>query len=77
LFTNTGKKDLQVKAVQGNCTCITAQANKTTVKPGESSSIRITFQPQDRTGTLQKAVTVYSNDPQNPVQRITFSAYAD
>jgi hypothetical protein len=77
LFTNTGKKDLQVKAVQGNCTCITAQANKTTLKPGESSSIRITFQPQDRTGTLQKAVTVYSNDPQNPVQRITFSAYAD
>ena len=31
----------------------------------------------DRKGTQQKAVTVYSNDPQNPVQRVTFTAYVE
>jgi hypothetical protein len=76
-FVNTGKKELSVKAVQGNCVCITAKSLKTTLKPGEASKIQITFNPQERTGTQQKAVTVYSNDPQNPVQRITFSAYVE
>ncbi len=76
-FTNTGKKDLVIKSLQGNCVCITATSGKATIKAGESNRIQITFNPMDRTGTQQKAVTVYSNDPQNPVQRITFSAYVE
>lgn len=76
-FTNTGKKELAIKSVQGNCTCVAAIANKTTLKPGESSSIKVTFDPQDRTGTQTKAVTVYTNDPRNPVQRFTLSAYIE
>jgi hypothetical protein len=76
-FLNTGKKELLIKSVQGNCTCITASANKTSLKPGEASAIKIEFNPADRKGTQQKAVTVYSNDPQNPVQRVTFTAYVE
>lgn len=76
-FLNTGKRELDIKSVQGNCTCIMASASKTSLKPGESSSIKIEFNPMDRKGTQQKAVTVYSNDPQNPVQRVTFTAYVE
>lgn len=76
-FYNTGKRELDIKSLQGNCTCITASAEKTSIKPGESSSLKISFNPQDRKGSLQKAVTIYSNDPQNPIQRITFSAYVE
>ncbi|MEO7991541.1 MAG: DUF1573 domain-containing protein [Chryseolinea sp.] len=76
-FVNTGKKELTIKSLQGNCVCVTATSSKAILKPGEGSKIQITFNPQDRTGTQQKAVTVYSNDPQNPVQRITFSAYVE
>lgn len=76
-FTNTGKKELNIRAVQGNCSCIAAAAEKATVKPGESSTLKISFDPQDRKGSHTKAVTVYSNDPQNPVQRITLSAYVE
>lgn len=76
-FYNTGKQALDIKSLQGNCTCVTASAEKTSVKPGESSTIKIFLNPQDRKGSLQKAVTIYSNDPQNPVQRITFSGYVD
>jgi hypothetical protein len=73
--TNTGKKELTIKAVQGNCSCISASAAKTSLKPGESTVIKVAFSSADRKGTQQKAVTVYSNDPNNPVQRFTFSAY--
>jgi hypothetical protein len=76
-FTNTGKKELQLKSIQPNCTCVTAEASKTVLKPGDSSTIRIAFSPQARSGTQQKAISVYSNDPRNPVQRFTFTAYVE
>jgi hypothetical protein len=75
LFTNTGKKELVLKSIQPNCTCVTASASKMTLKPGESSTLKITFAPQDRSGTQNKAISFYSNDPRNPVQRLTFTAY--
>jgi hypothetical protein len=76
-FFNGGKKELTIRALQGNCSCITVSAAKSSVKPGESSKISISFNPKDRKGTQTKAITIYSNDPQNPVQRITFSAYVE
>lgn len=72
---NGGKKDLEIKALQGNCVCVTASAEKEKLKPGESATIRIFFKPEGRSGTQQKSVTVYSNDPVHPIQRITLSAY--
>lgn len=76
-FTNTGKKELTIKAIQNNCTCVAAGANKYSLKPGETGTLRITFAPDERTGTVTKAVTIYSNDPQAPVQRVTLSAYVE
>lgn len=74
-FINSGKKPLEIRAVQANCTCVKASSTKAVVNPGEAGAIRITFDPQDRKGTHQKAVTIYSNDPRSPVQRVTLSAY--
>lgn len=76
-FTNTGKKELKIKSLQGNCSCVTAASEKTTLKPGESGTMKISFSAQDRKNTQTKAVTIYSNDPQGPVQRITFTAYVE
>ncbi|MEX1240036.1 MAG: DUF1573 domain-containing protein [Cyclobacteriaceae bacterium] len=75
LFTNTGKKELVLKSIQPNCSCVTATASKMILKPGEGSTLRITFNPQERSGTQNKAISLYSNDPANPVQRLTFTAY--
>lgn len=75
--TNLGQSVLELRAVQGNCSCIVAAVDKKTLKTGQSTAIKISFDPQDRKGTQQKAVTIYSNDPKEPVQRITFTAYAE
>lgn len=74
-ITNAGKHELELRSIQPNCTCITASADKTVLKPGESSTVKIAFNPGDRRGTQNKAITFYSNDPQHPVQRVTFTAY--
>lgn len=76
-ITNTGKKELQIKSVQGNCTCVTVSAAKSVLKPGESTMVKVTFNAKDRKASQNKAVTIYSNDPQNPVQRFTFTAYVE
>ncbi len=76
-ISNTGKKPLQIRSVQSNCTCTKTAAAADMIKPGGSAAIKITFQPEERKGTQQKSITVYSNDPRNPVQRITFSAYVE
>lgn len=73
-FTNTGKSDLEIRNVQGNCSCVQVSVDKTLLKPNENGLLTISFTPEDRRGLQNKAVTVYSNDPQNPVQRITFTA---
>lgn len=74
-FTNTGKKELLIKSIQPNCSCVSASVSKTSLKPGESATLRISFDPQDRSGTQNKAISLYTNDPKNPVQRLTFTAY--
>ncbi|MDL5051569.1 DUF1573 domain-containing protein [Oscillatoria amoena NRMC-F 0135] len=76
-FSNTGKSDLEIREVQGNCSCLVASANKQLLKPGESAVLKLVFTPEDRKGTQTKAITVYSNDLQNPVQRIMVGAYAE
>lgn len=76
-LTNLGQSPLELRSVQGNCTCIITEVDKRSLKTGQSATIRISFNPQDRKGTQQKAVTIYSNDPKDPVQRIVFTAYAE
>lgn len=77
VLTNTGKSQLEIRSVQGNCTCIKTEVEKHKLKPGESAKLSVSFNPQDRKGTQTKSVTVYSNDPLNPVQRITLIGVVD
>jgi Protein of unknown function (DUF1573) len=76
-FKNTGKKNLELRYIQGNCSCVVASTDKQTLKPGESATLVIKFITEGRAGTQNKAVTVYSNDPRNPVQRITITGYVE
>lgn len=74
-ITNSGKNELHLKSVQPNCACIQALPSANAIKPGKSETLKIVFDPQDRKGTQQKAVYIYSDDPRKPVQRIIFTAY--
>ena len=74
---NGGKKELLIKALQGNCVCISAEATKYSIRSGDSTQIKIRFSPQRRSGTQQKAITVYSNDPRNPVQLINLLVFIE
>jgi hypothetical protein len=76
-FQNKGKANLEIRSLQSNCTCVIVTSDKKTLKPGESAQFQITLITEGRMGTQNKAVTIYSNDPRNPVQRITLSGYIE
>jgi hypothetical protein len=74
-LVNKGKKELKIKALQGNCPCIFADVEKSAVRAGDSTHIKILFKPQNRAGTQQKAIALYTNDPRNPVQWLNVIVY--
>ena len=72
-FQNKGKKNLELRYIQSNCSCVVASSDKQVLKPGETATISIKFITEGRSGSQNKAITIYSNDPRNPVQRVTIT----
>jgi hypothetical protein len=65
-FTNAGKRDLIIRNVKSTCGCTAVQQGATNIiKPGESSSIKATFNSGSYTNKVVKAIYVYTNDPEN------------
>jgi hypothetical protein len=66
-FTNEGKSDLYLRHVRASCGCTAIQqgAQGIGIKPGQSSSIKATFNSGSYKGPVTKAIYVYTNDPKN------------
>lgn len=71
---NNGKSDLSIRKTHASCGCTIASLEKDTIAPGEELKLSITFNSAGRRGNQQKSITIYSNDPVAPVQRVTIKA---
>ncbi|MDH5476193.1 MAG: DUF1573 domain-containing protein [Cyclobacteriaceae bacterium] len=71
VLKNAGKTDLNIRAAKSTCTCATAKLKNDTIKPGESVTLEVTFDSDQRRGNQQKSITIFSNDPRNSMQRVT------
>ncbi len=65
-LTNTGKKPLLIRKTKASCGCTVAAPDKSELKPGETTSIKVTFDSTGRSGRDSKSVTVITNDPRQP-----------
>lgn len=74
-LANTGGRALEIKKLAPNCPCLIAKVTSDRIEAGGSATVRILFDPDGRKGNQQKSLTVYSNDPRAPAQRITLKAY--
>jgi hypothetical protein len=65
-FTNAGGRDLVLRNIRATCGCTAVQqGGNTTIRPGESSVIKATFNSGGYKGKVTKAIYVYTNDPGN------------
>lgn len=71
---NTGKKELMIRYVQPNCGCVTVSTDKKSARPGEEVKVTVAWKSEGKHGSQNKAITIYSTDPVNPVQRVALTA---
>lgn len=71
-FANVGKSDLKVEIAGSSCGCTgaflsdKASGNVLTLKPGESSGVKLTYTTA-APGNVQQMVTLQTNDPLRPL----------
>jgi len=74
-FTNGGRRDLIIRYIRPTCGCTAIQqGGPSNIRPGESGTIRATFNSGSYKGKVVKVIYVYTNDPENSEVALTFNA---
>ena len=66
VMTNTGDQTLSITRVVTSCGCTTAALTKSDLGPGESIGLPVSVNTAGFAGTVERTLTVQSNDPANP-----------
>lgn len=72
--SNNGKSPLILRKVKASCGCTASQPDKTTILPGETANIAVSFDTRGRNGRQNQSITVYSNDPRKSTMLLRISA---
>ena len=72
-FTNAGKEPLAIKRLVSSCSCAAAVAVKTEIGPGESSQIRVTYNPKGHPGRFERKIFVYTEGEDDPAAILRLS----
>lgn len=71
-FVNTGNMPIIINQVKASCGCTTPEWTKEPVIPGQTGSIKVSFNPKGRPGPFSKSITISSNaERQKIVLKIT------
>lgn len=65
-FTNAGTGPLEITNTQGSCGCTVGTLDKRVYAPGETGSIKVTFNPAHKRDQQHTTVTVTTNDGTRP-----------
>lgn len=71
---NTGNANLVIEKVSVSCECTTAELETSTISPGESTKLRVRFDPAEDNlfGDIQRIIYLRSNDPATPEAEAEF-----
>lgn len=73
-YENKGKKPIKITSVKSSCGCTVASSKQDEVAPGEKGEVTANFKIGGRTGLQQKAITVTTDDPDQPVINLMLKA---
>lgn len=70
-LSNQGQEPLLIRKVSTTCDCVKVNLSEMEIYPGDKAEMNITFDPKGRLGIDHKHITLFTNDPINPVRTIT------
>ena len=71
---NTGEAELVISKVRTSCGCTAALLSLPEIVPGGSSKIKVTFDSSGFRGKVSNYIYVESNDPDEPLRKLTITA---
>lgn len=74
-LTNEGRSPLTLRKIMPNCSCVKVETEDTVIQPGDSLALSVKMETPEFTGTQQKMISVFTNDPTGHVKVITLKAY--
>lgn len=63
-FENDGDQPLVILSAETSCSCTKTSFSKKPIKPSQTGSITITYDPKKQGPTIYKAINIYTNAPQ-------------
>lgn len=73
-IANNGSEALIIERMESNCDCLIYNRIES-IDPGTSQNLRVVFNAKGRLGLERKTIAIFSNDPNKPVQVLTFRAH--
>jgi len=73
-LANNSQKTLKLTGTSTSCGCTASSLEKTTLAPGESAPVKVTFNPKGYNGPVTQFAYVTTDDPENPVYKFSIHA---
>jgi hypothetical protein len=73
-ITNNGKQELLIKKVRSGASYIIVKVDKTTIKPGNTVKLKISYKADGKLGADTQMIYIHSSDPLMPTQNFTMKA---
>lgn len=67
---NMGQEPIEIRKVVSNCECMQIELDERKIDPGQRIQLKFEFDPKGRRGIDHKHITLFTNDPINPVRTI-------
>lgn len=74
-ITNQGKSDLIIHSFTSDNETISISRGKKVIKPGETTTYKVSIRPKDVKVRLEALVNIICNDPNGPVRLLKVTAY--
>ena len=74
-ISNSGEKELKISRITTTCSCVTALSDRMLIKPGESASLKVSFNPRGHLGYQKYRVHVYTGSDSNPAAILNIEAH--
>jgi protein-disulfide isomerase len=74
IIINPGSETLEIKRVNGPCTCFLGSMGEKRIPPGEAVEVIVQFDANKiKAGRSRKLVNIHTNDPKNHITRVYFN----
>lgn len=73
-FTNVGDQILNLYKVEAGCSCTSIEWTEGTLQPGDSGTIKVTYDTKDRLGEFNKSIRILS-DAKQPTKVIRIKGF--